>query len=274
MKKVIREMNLEDKLVDTRPPKEKKFTRVIDNIPLKEDYNFMIDLLHLPTTKKGNKYLLVLVDLVTNEFDIEPLKNKHINLIISSMEKMFKRQYLNKPFATIKGDNEFDKATFKKYLHDNNIIFRTTMPYRHKQMSSVESLNKQLAYIFAAYMNKKERETQKVYREWDTIINDVRKILNKHRKRKIEDIKVNEDYNFLQIQNKFNIGENVHFKLSYPENAFGLKQNTSQFRVGDNKYSKNAKKIRKILYYNGKVPYRYLLEGIPNVSFTEQELIK
>ena len=56
--------------------KAKTFTKVKDNITLKQFHNYSADLLHLPETKKGFRYLLVVVDLASDLFDMEPLKEK------------------------------------------------------------------------------------------------------------------------------------------------------------------------------------------------------
>ena len=66
----------------------------------------------------------------------------------------------------------------------------------------------------------------------------------------------------------------VHYKLDYPENALGHKQPTSQFRTGDYRYSRQARKIVKVLYMNDEPYFRYILEGLPNVSYSEYQLIK
>ena len=42
--------------------KQKVFNKIKSNIPMREDYNFMADLLFLPTTKEGYKFLLVVVE--------------------------------------------------------------------------------------------------------------------------------------------------------------------------------------------------------------------
>jgi hypothetical protein len=42
--------------------------------------------------------------------------------------------------------------------------------------------------------------------------------------------------------------------------------------MGDLRLEKKKRKIIKVLYYSGNVPYRYLIEGLPNASYTEQEL--
>ena len=70
----------------TRPlPKPKTFVKVYDNIPHKRNWNFMADLLFMPTTtRKKYKYLLVVVDLATNNFDMEPLQNKDPESVLNA----------------------------------------------------------------------------------------------------------------------------------------------------------------------------------------------
>ena len=76
MKALVKQLGINEKYTKVRNPQQKVFNKVKNNIPNKEDINLMADLLFLPTTKKGYKYLLVVVDLATNEFDLEPLKDK------------------------------------------------------------------------------------------------------------------------------------------------------------------------------------------------------
>ena len=70
------------------------------------------------------------------------------------------------------------------------------------------------------------------------------------------------------------MGDVVYEKLNTPENALGHKQNTKNFRVGDYRYSQIPKKIIKVAYFTDKPYHRYILEGLPNVSYSEYELMK
>ena len=77
MDSIIKKLGIDERY--SKPVKKpKKFTAVKQNIPMKEDMNFMADLLFLPKTKEGYRYLLVVVDLASNDFDIEPLKTKSL----------------------------------------------------------------------------------------------------------------------------------------------------------------------------------------------------
>jgi len=260
--------------------KEKKQTKISDVMTLIEDYNFMGDILHLPATKEGFKYCLVIVDLATHEFDIEPLKTKEAKEVLSAMKTIFTRSHVKKPKASIRTDNgtEF-QGVVKKYLKDNNIFHSVSMPYRHQQLSMVESLNRTLGLLFNGYMNKKEEQTRKQYKEWTDVVDIVRTELNKIRKVKppytektvfdYKDKPVN-----MKDDPKYNVGDLVHYKLSYPEDALGNKQPTANFRVGDYRWSALPKKIEQIYYYSGAIPYRYGLEGMKYVSFPESELMQ
>jgi hypothetical protein len=209
---LINELEIDETL--TKPLKKvKKWTHVKDQIPLIEDYNFMADLLFLPKDKNNFKYCLVVVDLSSDEFDIEPIKDKNPDTILKAMKKMFKRKYINIPYASIKTDsgNEF-KGVFHKYLYDNSIYHSVGLPNRHSQLSNVENLNKTLGRIFNGYMNKKEMQLKHSYKNWTDIIDIVRDKLNKIRKKKLpKDItKINyETFNF-KNKPKYQIGDIGH----------------------------------------------------------------
>jgi len=272
MDKLIKKLNINEEYTKAR--KQKVFNTVKDNVPHVEDYNFMADLLLLPQTKKGFKYLLVVVDLANNDFDIEPLKNKDSKSVLTGFTNMFKRKYIKKPYASIRTDAgpEF-KDEFHKYLYENSIMHKVAEPNRHQQLANVESLNKQLGRLFNGYMNSVEAKTNKVYKEWDDVINIVRKDLNEYRKKPTKN-RFTEIYPVPEfVEPKYKVGDLVYYKLDWPESQLGIKQPTPNFRMGDVRYRTIPTKIMKVLHYSGKVPIRYLLNGKPNVSYAESELL-
>ena len=125
------------------------------------------------------------------------------------------------------------------------------------------------------YMNMKEKESGKVFREWTDILDIVRIELNKLRKKPNQSIS---KYNYplinTDIAPKFKEGDIVYYNSEFPLNALGKKQPTNTFRTGDYRYNADVKKIKYVLPYSGKVPFRYVLEGLPNVSYTENQLMK
>ena len=74
MQNLINKLGINEKF--TKPIRNIKFDKVKDNTYSKGGYNFMADLLHLPTTKYRYSYLFVIVDLHSDAFDIEPIRYK------------------------------------------------------------------------------------------------------------------------------------------------------------------------------------------------------
>ncbi len=62
------------------------------------------------------------------------------------------------------GGKEFG-GDFDNALKKDHIFHFITAPYRHQQNANVESLNRQLGRFFNGYMNSKELETGRQYRE-------------------------------------------------------------------------------------------------------------
>ena len=302
--------NLLDKLdvsekFNKRIQKDKTFNKVKDNVPLVEDSNMMADVLHLPETSKGFKYLFVIVDLATDEFDIEPMKVLDSKSALVAMKACFRRNFVKMPKFSLKtdGGSEF-KDAFDKYLYDNSILHKKIIADRHQSMSNVESLNKQLGRLFNGYMNTKEEQTGKVFKEWTNAVGVIRTDLNEIRKKKLPgninsyEYALPVDYRTIEtektttdkktgktktevikknvkIEPKFKVGDNVFRALEKPRNALGKVQPTKNFRTGDYTFDTTAREIKAVYTMGGKGPlYRYALEGLPNASFTERQLMK
>jgi hypothetical protein len=278
-KSILDKLNIDETLTKpVRKTKPKDLVHVKDIVPLKEDYNFMADLIFLPKTKGDFKYCLSVVDLATDEFDIEPIKDKESSTTLAAIKTIFKRKHLNKPYASIRTDdgNEF-KGVFQKWLYNESILHREALPARHSQVANVESLNRQLGRLFNGYMNTQEIKSNngQVNRDWIAIVPTVREELNKFRKKTTTDFeKIIKKEPELDVSKEplFNISDLVYRKLDRPENAIGDKL-SGTFREGDFRFDRQPRKVEKILYYNGKNPYRYILNGLKNASFAENELM-
>jgi hypothetical protein len=122
-------------------------------------------------------------------------------------------------------------------------------------------------------MNSKEEETGEVFREWTDVLPIIRKHLNKIRAKPQEDpfkqvIKPVD----MRLEAKFKIGDVVYHRSESPLSSLGHKQSTAKFRVGDTRWLKVPKKIVNV-FRDADVGFRYYLENIPNVSYTENEII-
>ncbi len=277
MDEILKKLGLDDTLSKT-VPKEKKFTTVKSNIPLKENLNFMADLLFMPKDNDGNMFCLVVCDLADNSFDIEPVSNKEPATILQAIKKMNKRKYIkiDKHSATLTTDNggEF-QGIFAKWMYDESIYHKTTLPGRHTQLANIDYLCRQLGKLFNTYMNTHEIKTGKVFRNWSGIIDQVRSMLNEHRKIVLpKDITTYQApiFDFTSPPNKYKVNDIVLRKLDAPENALGHKV-YGKFRKGDMRWSNIPYKITKVLYYPAPINYRYMLSGVKGASFTEPQLM-
>ena len=145
--------------------KQKKFNRFINSVVPEEDFNYMGDLLLLPETKEGYKYLLVILDLATSEFDMEPMKTKEADETLKAYKKIIKRKIIKIPQISFRTDNggEF-KSSFNEYLVKNKVFHKWAYPNNHKQQAPIEGLNNTLSRLFNNYMNKKSLELKKTYK--------------------------------------------------------------------------------------------------------------
>jgi len=258
------------------PPKPAKHYTKIKTVTFpKSDYNFMMDLLELPETSDGFRYLLVCVDLWSDEFDIEPLKKKDPRTVLSAFKKMLKRPYLNLPYASIATDqgNEF-RGAFHDFIFNKNIYHKWAEPGRKTQMSAVESLNGTLGYLFNSYMNQMELNTGSEFVDWSDIVPIVRKDLNEMRKKPDGDPYAIRYFDPPAQEPAFDEGEIVHWALSRPA-TFTDRKLIGKFREGDRRWSSSAVKIKAVLFYSDKhIPYRYLLNNGQSVSYTEKQLMR
>ncbi len=274
MDKILKALGIDEQ--HTKPIKaQKTFNKVKDNVPRISNYNFMADLLFLPTTKNGYKYLLVVVDIGTDACDFEPIKEKTSSVILEAFQKIIKRKYLSKPYASIRTDDgkEF-RGAFEKWLYDESIMHKIAEPGRHKQVGNVEILNKDLGRLLNGYMNSIEEKTGEVYKEWTVVLPTIRKMLNEHRIKQDGDPFTDVYPSPEIVDPKFKVGDIVYRIADEPLDALGNKQPTKKFRMGDYRWDLTPRKVVRVLRYSGKNPIRYLLENLPNVSYAEWEVKK
>lgn len=258
--------------------KETEFTKFDDQIPQKKGYNYMSDTLHLPKTKEGFKYVLVVCDLADKSFDVEPMKDVKDEDTLSAYKRMLKRRFIKIPEYELCTDagNEF-KGVFNLFLEKHNIYHKTAKGGRHKQQAPVEALIKIISSLLLGYLNEKEKEIGSTYREWTDKIHVIRTDLNKIRKKVLHPNEhIYKPFNNLDqkgniIRPKFKVGDLVHLKNEKAKDSFGYNQ--IQLIV-DYRWEQKTREIKEVLNFIGDVPYRYIVDGLPNVSFSDKELIK
>ena len=275
-KDVITKLGI-DEFYTKAETKQKQYNKFVTAVVPEANFNYMSDLIELPTTKQGYKWLLVCMDLATNVFDIEAMKNKEATTTLKAFQSIVARKILTLPEISLKtdGGTEF-KGEFNKYLTDHGIFVKTAQPYNKKQMGPVEGLNNTIARILMNYMNNMSIKIGKDYSEWLDIIPNIRSEVNKYRKRNLDKLKAYQDKHFFDITEagtpEYKIGDFVHFKLNRPLDIHGAPLSGTKFRQGDRMYSIETRAIVDILYYPSKPYYRYKLKDMPNVSYSAYDL--
>ena len=109
MDNLLKKLNINETF--TKEIRGIKFDKVKQNVYPKGGYNAMADLLHLPTTKYRYRYLLVITDLWSNNFDIEPIRNKTPDDVLKAMKKI-----MSTSRQLHKSCNELFFCAFKKEI--------------------------------------------------------------------------------------------------------------------------------------------------------------
>ena len=232
--------------------KQKVFNKFVTSVVPEPNFNYQADLLYFPTTAEKYKYLLVVTDLATNKFDIEPLKTTKAEESTNALKAIIDRGILTLPEISIKTDGgaEF-KGAFHNFLLKHGIYHGTAMAHRKTQMAPVERLNRDLARLFVGYMNQMEKKTKQPYWEWTDVIDTVRSELNRVRERDIDKLKEYQEEHFFDTNKppKFKEGDVVQYVLQRPVDVRGLPIKDAKFRVGDRRWSIDSRRIVSILYY-------------------------
>lgn len=282
MEQLMKKMNISE--TNTKPIKY-KFPKVKNQVFPENGYNYQADLLQLPTTQGKSKrdrnagyhMLLVVDDIYSNYLDFEPLKSKSAEDVLQAFKTIFKRGIVPEPKASLRTDNgsEF-KSVVDKYMHDHNILHLWSIVDRHKQTGNIENANRQIGRVIMTYLTKMSIETGDDYNEWTDIIDELRHGLNdmkKHPKDVDLEKYTPKDIN-LDHDPKYKVGDMVYRRSEAPVDKFGNKLANSKFRQGDLQFNLNEpRKIVRVVIYSSPNPWRYILAGLPNVSYAEAEII-
>ena len=102
MDRLIKKLGINEEF--TKEIRGIKFDKVKSTVYPKSGYNFMADLLHLPQTKYRYRYLFVIVDLWSDNFDIEPIRTKTPDDVLKALKKIMTRQYIPEINASVRTD--------------------------------------------------------------------------------------------------------------------------------------------------------------------------
>jgi len=279
LKNILNELHVDDSQIELTKarPKSKVYNKFVNSIVPEPKFNYMVDLLHLPKTKAGYKYLFVIMDIATNKFDIEQMKTTNSEESVEALNKITKRGILTLPDISIKSDggSEF-KGAFDKYLQEQLIYHSTATADRKTQMSPVERLNRTLGKLIMNYLSSQETKLKRPFNEWVSILPTIRKELNEYRERDLDKIRKVQEESYFDLskakKSQFEIGDVVRYILLKPKDVHGNKINDTKFREGDRRWSVDTRTIDNIIYYPDAPYYRYKLKHMPHISYASNEL--
>jgi hypothetical protein len=175
LKPIYSLLNIDNKLTKKRVRSQREYNSFEDNMRLEKNCNYMSDILFLPTAKYGFKYLLIVLDIATRQFDCEKLKNKDSTTVLKAFKKICdKSDYLTIPkYSLITDSGSEFKGIFQDYLYNESIFHKTIMKGNHTAMSPIDNLCYQLGKILNDYMSSVEIQTGKVYKQWPDILNTI-----------------------------------------------------------------------------------------------------
>ena len=188
LKPIFSLFNFDNKLTKRRVRSQKEYNSFEDNMRLEANCNYMSDILFLPTAKYGFKYLLIVLDIATRQFDCEKLKNKDSTVVLKGFKKICSNSdYLTIPKYSLITDSGSEFNLLFKIIYIMSIFHKTVPKGNHTALSPIDNLCYQLGKILNDYMSSVEIQTGKVYRQWPDILDTVIIEMNKIRKRELPD---------------------------------------------------------------------------------------
>lgn len=274
------------------PPKIKQREQAHFFVPNKNAI-LMMDVVFMPEDKRNKnntqtfKYILVAMDVCTNNIDAIEMGNKESNTILKTFQLMMRRtKYLDKKINYVQiitdSGKEF-KGEFDKYIRDKGIIHKSTIPGRHQQMLPIDARIAILSKYLNLAMLSDELEKKEINREWTKKLQTLITVMNnkKYLKPEFNPDKIDDFGQIITTYNKkktdhedlIPLKTEVRVKMNTPKNPLtNEKYATDKFRKGDIRYSQD---IHKVIGYvlNPMQPVMYKLSGINNARFIKQELL-
>ncbi len=244
----------------TKLPKEYLDKQELFNLfkkPLKETkndmprfYNFeendthQADVLYLP--KDGDySYCLVITDIATAKTDAEPLKGLASKEILQASKVIYRHGILKIPKKLITDSGGEFKAEFADFYKKKNVLLKTALAGRHRQIALVERKNQIIGKVLFMRMYAQELLTHQVSTEW---VSDLPFVIKKMNDRYSHPVYTDEDL-FKRFnpwkdlkQEMIPLGANVRVKLDEPRDIANSKLH-GKFRESDQRWTKEIYQI-------------------------------
>ena len=122
-----------------KPPARQLQTRINPNyIPLSR---LSMDLKIMPRSHKGHKFILCIIDEVTNYFIIVPIHQAKSEEIEEALIENVITKYCIPEYIIMDQDSAFMSSLMTYLLNKFNIKIRTVAPYNHQSLQAKQVLN-------------------------------------------------------------------------------------------------------------------------------------
>lgn len=236
--------------------RRKQKNKPITTINAGREYQMdLIDMSNFSRVNKGNKWILIAVDIFTRQAYAEPTKTKSPEDVLPALEKIFTSK---DPFVIRSDSGNEWKGSVEKYLDKREIVHITTNPGNHNVLGVVDRLiqtvkNKLYKNMYAKQNNEWTDDLDRIIdkynntphaglkgmtpNEADTYRTDVRQIM--------------EEKVILSDQGKLSVGDSV--RVANPKSKFS--------RAYDLQYSPEVYKIVSVSGHNYELDDGRTVEG-------------
>ena len=236
-----------------------------------------MDLLELPRDPSGAHYCLVVVDLATRHVALRALKAKAARNVSAALQDIYDTDPdMSQPQRMeVDAGTEF-KGAVAEYLRESGTMIRVGEPGRHQQQGLAEHINGLIGRAIMIRQAGQELLTNKGSKEWVSDLPEIEKALNE----RLERDPPEQEAEYIPPANQEDgdilpEGTLVRRKLDRPQDVLGNVLSpgggATHRRAGDPTYETKPRKIETIIFKPG-MSVRYLLEGLPNVSYGRYEL--
>lgn len=233
---------------------------------------YQADVLYLPTDgKTGDMFALVVADIKTKIFDMQPMKNLSADDVVNAFKKIFKRKILPEPSLLIQTDpgTEFNNKTTQDYFNSIGVGYRYGKTGRSRQQGVVEAKNKIIAKALFMRMTVNELQTGEKDTDWVEFVPDLVKELNKITKEQPKQKELTEPI----ISNKttlLEVGQRVRIQLDKPKDIT-IGKLMGNFRATDIRWDPKVSTITNVILTPG-MPPMYQVEGDVKRAYTYNQL--
>lgn len=236
-----------------------------------------MDLLQLPSDR-GRGYALVVYDVATRRTAARPLASKSAGAVLRALRDVYENDLHLRPpqRAEVDGGAEF-RGAVAEYLREKGAVIRVGLPGRHRQQAGVEALNGVIGRAIFKAQAAREIETGRTSKAWVADLPGIIAAENRHLERKPPPPPSGALPPPADAQDRviLDVGTMVRRVLDRPEDVLGRVlppgRGKTGRRLADPTYERTPRPIVGLVLRPGMSP-RYVLRGLPTVSFARYEL--